>query len=79
MTDRGLVRVFDVVGPVMYDFADSVGSFSVWAEDIGALPLRILKHPPEYEAPDGKGSPFNLGVVVFFDFTFLCSEACERF
>ena len=79
VTDRGPVRVFDVVGPVMNDFADSVRSFPVWAEEDGALYLGILKHSPEYDAPDGKGSPFDLRVLVFFDLALLCGEASECF
>ena len=71
--------MFDVVGPVMNDLADSVGSFPVWAEDADALHLCIMKHPHEYETSDGKGSPFDLGVVVFFDLALLCGEAVERF
>ena len=71
--------MFDVVGHVMYDFADSVRSSPVWAEDADALYLGILKYSPEYEAPDGKGSPSDLGVIIFFDFTLLCSEAVECF
>ena len=75
MTDRGPVRVFDIVGPIIYDFADYVGSFPVWAEDAGALYLGILEHSPEYKVSGGKGFPFDLGVVVFFYFALLCSEA----
>ena len=43
VTNRSLVRVFDVVGPVMYDLADSVGSLPVWDEDAGTLYLGVMQ------------------------------------
>ena len=43
VTDRGPLRVFDVVGPVMYDLTDSVGSLPVWDEDVGTLYLGVMQ------------------------------------
>ena len=77
MSDRGPVRMFDVIGSVMYDLANSIWSFSVWAPDSGALYLGVLEHAPEYKAADSEDSPHDFGVVVFLNFTLLCGESGE--
>ena len=77
MSDRGPVRVFDVVGSVVYDLANSIRSFPIWAKDIGTLYLCVLEHASEYKAADGEDPPFDFGVVVSLDLSFLCSESGE--
>ena len=43
VTDRGPIRVFDVVGPVMCDLADAIGSLPIWDEDAGTLYLGVMQ------------------------------------
>ena len=69
--------MFDVVGSVMYDLANSIWSFPIWAQDTGAFYLGVLEHASGYKSADGEDSPLDFGVVVFLDFTLLRSESGE--
>lgn len=76
VTNWNLVRVFDIVDSIMDHLADHVWSFPVWAKDVSALYLAILKHLLEYKASDCETLPLNFGVVLF-DFALLCSESIK--
>ena len=71
------VRVFDVVGSVMYDLSNSIRSFPIRAQDPSALHLGVLEHAPEYKAADGEDPPFDFGVVVSLNLLLLRSESGE--
>ena len=77
MSDRGLVRVFDVIGSVMYDLANSIRSFPIRAQDTACCSWVFWNTHLSIKAADGEDSSFDFGIVVLLDFALLRGEAGE--